>query len=488
MPGYVTESRKQVPVAMEVDVAVAGAGISGVFAAIAAGRMGAKTALIDRFGSVGGNIGPGMIWGGGLYNEAAYTLPGGMAGIPKEFIERLEEALGDRAHNNSNISNTASHVAVQMLNEAKVRLMLSAYAADPIMEKKQVRGLFVETPSGRVAVTAKVTVDATGEGTLAMRAGAPMIRRTPPSPTFAPIVRPWCLEFPKAYDDTGLYAVITGFDRAAFDGFSNPWPRTTEDHQKNPALSDADKRWVKESAYWRWPASWIPAARKAWESGEFRAIYMYTPTIRLTGYPKVEAYGNETGSIRVEAHGLIFHDDWQQMTMLESALREHVFALLDFMRKNVPGMEKAYVVTIAPFLGTRGGPHIDAEHTLTVEESIAGARFDDVVFVNIHEGVHGGAKEGYDVPYRALLPKGIDGLIVVGRGAGYIRRGHDPSGIRARPSMMILGQCAGTAAALAARGKVTPKTLDVKKLQKALVKRGIVLGDRERLKALGLAR
>ena len=108
------------------------------------------------------------------------------------------------------------------------------------------------------------------------------------------------------------------------------------------------------------------------------------------------------------------------------------------------------------------------------------------MYVNIHESLHGGAKEGFDVPYRMLLPRGLDGLLVTGRGAGYQRRGHDPSGMWARPSMMVLGQTTGTAAGLCVRRNESPRNLDVTEFQRFLVEQGLYLGDEARLKALGI--
>jgi len=155
-------------------------------------------------------------------------------------------------------------------------------------------------------------------------------------------------------------------------------------------------------------------------------------------------------------------------------------------RDNVPGFERAYLYSMVPFLGARGGPCIRGVHTLTPEESIRGARFDDVMYVNIHEALHGGAPAGFDVPYRILVPEKVDGLLVTGRGAAYIRRGHDPSGMRCRPTMLLLGQATGLAAALAARAGLQPRHLAPRRLQRALLREGFFLGDLPRLKALKL--
>jgi len=136
----------------------------------------------------------------------------------------------------------------------------------------------------------------------------------------------------------------------------------------------------------------------------------------------------------------------------------------------------------------RGGPCIEGEHVITVEVKRDGQKFDDVIYRNVHMyWARKAGKSGFDVPYRCLIPKGIDGLLVAGRGASFIRRGHDPSAMRARVSMMIMGEAVGTAAAMAAEKGVVPRDINVKELQKKLMKSGILLGPEERLKELGLS-
>ena len=184
---YVTEPEKRIPVLYDVDVVVAGGSVSGVFAAIASARMGAKTVLVERFGSVGGNMGPGMIVGGSLgcgrphpkTHHQAGVYPGFM-GIPKEFIERHASLGGGcvppySSCNYLRDSNIASYTAMKMLEESGTILVLSAFASDPIMSGDTVSGLFVENKSGRQAVKAKVVIDATGDADVARRAGAPIL-------------------------------------------------------------------------------------------------------------------------------------------------------------------------------------------------------------------------------------------------------------------------------------------------------------------------
>lgn len=181
------EEEKQVPVAGKWDVIVAGAVVSGVFAAIASARKGVRTLLIDRFGSPGGNIGPGLIAGGSL---SGWPIPhiyrGPFFGIPREFIQRHSELGGGSVppYKKSHYlrdSNIAIHVLFEMLEEGGVDLLLSTSACDPVMEGKRLRGIFVENKSGRSAAMAEVIIDATGEADILRRAGGQgFARKTPP--------------------------------------------------------------------------------------------------------------------------------------------------------------------------------------------------------------------------------------------------------------------------------------------------------------------
>jgi hypothetical protein len=124
---------------------------------------------------------------------------------------------------------------------------------------------------------------------------------------------------------------------------------------------------------------------------------------------------------------------------------------------------------------------------------LAGARHSDVVLRSIwearriadHKSATPATREGYDLPYRMMLPKGLDNLLVVGRGSAYVRRGHDPA-TRARVTQFHLGQVAGMAAALAVRAGTSVRALDIKTLQRDLLRQGFFLGNEARLRELGL--
>lgn len=475
---YVVEPQKRVPVAYDVDVAVVGAGIGGLFAALSAGKQGAKTLLIDRLAALGGNIGPAMIVAGGLYNEADGTLVGGLSGVPKEFIDLVEEMRTAGPNNYADETSLVSYLGAKLAEKWGVELLLTVWAGDPIMENNEVKGLFVEGKSGRVAVKAKVVVDATADVDLARRAGAPVIMASPPDPAHGPLVRERGAGEPyRIWNDTALFYMVAGVDFAAYDAFA----------ATRVPLTDEDRSWVRDRNAGRFPQPLLPILRKAWEDESFRHIRDLEPTVHSES-TAIQQFDGHVGATRLNVRGEIRREDMKQVSKIEIAARVHAQETLHFYRQHVPGFEKSYMLFMVPYFGARGGPCIDGERTVTAMEAYEGKKFHDVMFRNIHEGqaMHGGEKSGHDAPYRMIQPKNIDGLLVTGRGAAYIRRGHDPTGMRARPSIMALGEATGVAAALSTKLGVSPKSLDVTVLQKELLRQGAYLGDETRLIELGI--
>ena len=175
------------------------------------------------------------------------------------------------------------------------------------------------------------------------------------------------------------------------------------------------------------------------------------------------------------------------MSKLEAKLRMSTFEFAHFYKQYVPGFENSYLQQIAPFLGARGGPCIDGEYTLTMDDCRAARRFDDVVYLYgefraLRHTCEQGECRWTDMPYRVMLPKKIDGLIAVGRSAS----GKPDTLLRNRMAVKHMGQAGGTAAALSTEKNITPKELDVKDLQRALLDSGFYLGKLSRLKELGL--
>jgi len=159
--------------------------------------------------------------------------------------------------------------------------------------------------------------------------------------------------------------------------------------------------------------------------------------------------------------------------------------LFDFFRKRVPGFENSRIAATATQIGIRESRRIVGEYTLTRDDVLQGKHFDDAVArsaypIDIHNPSGTGtqthrlrAGESYEIPYRCLVPEKVDRLLVAGR---CISTTHEAlASTRLTPTVMTLGQAAGTAAALAREEKVRVRDVDAAKLRAALITDGVVL-------------
>lgn len=191
-----------------------------------------------------------------------------------------------------------------------------------------------------------------------------------------------------------------------------------------------------------------------------------------------QLYVNATRTVGVD--GTLAED----LSMAEVSERRHVHDLVATLRKNVPGMEKCYLLYTAP-VGIRESRNIIGDYLLEKEDVLGARQFEDSVVrgaypIDIHDP-HGGRtqfqfiKDGgsYSIPYRCFLPKGVDNLLVAGR---CLSASHEAMGTaRIMGAVMGQGQAVGTAAAMAAKAGVLPREIDVPALQKALVDAGALI-------------
>jgi hypothetical protein len=289
------------------------------------------------------------------------------------------------------------YVVLKLCVESGVDLMLHTWCCDAIVDEEQtLRGVIVENKSGRQALLAEVVVDASGDGDVAARAGAPFWQ------TVAD-------EAPRL-NDALMYRVEYGATRP-----------------EQPYRCDFGTNAVV----------WGPGADP------------------------------------------IDGTDADALSRAEVAARLRVYE--DFAEKQAqePGLADARVVETPPLLGIRQTRFIEGEYKLTAEDAIEGRRFDDVVAISscaiIH---HYGYRrylehEGYDIPYRCLVPKLVDNLLIAGRCISSEQQPYESH--RAMIPMIATGEAAGTAAALSAREGVRPRELDVFLLQEALLAQGAEL-------------
>jgi hypothetical protein len=174
------------------------------------------------------------------------------------------------------------------------------------------------------------------------------------------------------------------------------------------------------------------------------------------------------------------------MTRGEIDGRRQALAAFEFLR-TVPGFEKAYIVDLPPQLGIRETRRVVGGYQLSGEDVLGCASFEDSIGVNgwpMEVHVAGDVvfkfppipeSRGYnELPYRMLVPEGIDNLLVAGRCASMTHEGQ--SAARVSGACFAMGEAAGTAAALALSGNTLPRNIEVPRLQKALTRQGAFIG------------
>ncbi|RPJ42742.1 MAG: FAD-dependent oxidoreductase, partial [Chloroflexi bacterium] len=175
----------------------------------------------------------------------------------------------------------------------------------------------------------------------------------------------------------------------------------------------------------------------------------------------------------------IVGNDADQLAAAEVEARLSVYA--DFARKQAehPELADAVLLETPPLLGVRQTRFVEGEYKLTAEDAIQGRRFEDVVAISscpiiAYYGYRRYLEhEGYDIPYRCLVPQKVENLLVAGRCISSEQQPYESH--RAMAPIMAIGQAAGTAAALACRQKVSPRKLDVGLLQQTLAHQGAEL-------------
>jgi hypothetical protein len=470
----------------EYDVVIAGGGTSGVAAAIASARTGANTLLVERLGALGGQFNisgpPGFAYAH-MFNQAGEQIIGGI-------IDETHKRLLNQGHALPQIrpdfrgSYSFAYVdpdwwglmIFEMMTENKVNLLLHSLAVDVLKEGEAIRGLIVENTSGRQLILSKVLIDCTGEGDIAVRAGAPS-EKLPREK-----LQPHTITFNADGVD---WDTVLNFIK------DNPNEFTMFDLRLNRL------GWTREQMIER-----IRRVEDITEIGEI----MGWITIRDKGIAKGEWHGfsgigffltpREGGKIQA----LFQHSsqvpncdptDVRDLTNGEIECRRQITMAWKFIRKNVPGFENAYITRICPELRIRESRRIMGDYYLTSEDVAEARKFKDVIgksgmaagghhvattdTIVRGEGVISMPKDGgsHDIPYRCLVPKNIENMLIAGKHISTDRDAYH----RFLQQTMVTGQAAGVAAALCARKGVTPRQLekDVSELQKILVKQGAIL-------------
>jgi hypothetical protein len=168
--------------------------------------------------------------------------------------------------------------------------------------------------------------------------------------------------------------------------------------------------------------------------------------------------------------------DVEALTIAETTLRQQMLEVAEIFRRNFAGCELAYPAGPAPAVGQRRGRAIRCHYELSEQDCIQGKRFDDQVglfsFID-RPGYLVKDAGGYGIPYRALVPVGLDNVLIAGRMMSVDWIAH--SSTRNTVACLIGGQGAGTGAALAARNHVANSEVDIEELQTTLRQAGVLL-------------
>lgn len=455
-PGYtVYEPAREIPIRGEYDVIVCGGGLGGTAAALAAARGGAKTLLIERNSFLGGVATAGMCCS--IFN--CYYTGGeprrlGTSGIAVEVADALAEATGygQKWHDHKGhiiYDIERGKLVLQKLVEASgAEMLLQTWVADAIVEGDTLRGVIVEFKSGREALRAKVVVDATGDADIAARAGAPLHTR-----------------------ERGVHSLCFRLGNVDVDAFVDYFRQNPDQF---PEYMDVD--WSLDEALAQYDdcgtflfphggGMQMDAFRRARASGELPSAIGVQDT---TDACQMHAL-RQTGVVHVITGFAHFNGlDAQRISRSVLDGRRMAFTVSEVYRKHIPGFAHAYIAGTAANLGVRTSRYLDGDLVLTAEMMRGGTRQPDAVgravgWENIvkHQGPNAwGAQvcyaDAFDLPYRCLLPKRIDGLVM---GAGRSVSAENPSLLRVMAHTMVAGQAAGAAAAVAARADRAPHDL-----------------------------
>ena len=447
----------------EYDVIVCGAGMAGLGAALAAGNRGARTLLLEAQGALGG-INHFCLWMPlGAWNRPKDLLKEGedpsRGGVHRLFEQKVLE-LGPDAYDPRRRAVHPDYLRVaafQLLEEAGCHYRLYSPVTGVVKEGARVKGVVVTGKEGPKTFRAKVVVDATGDGDVAFFAGARFNKGRAEDGMLMPVTLTFVLG---NVDLPRLHAYKPGMHEKPKDWFKSSAKDITERYMKNPGSNTPE-----DDAF-------NAILRQARAEGYATAMwYAFTGTT-IPGVATVNNGG-------LWAVGCVDGTRSADLTLAERAGAQIAVDFVKIARKwEIPGLAQCYLQRIGSAIAVRETRCIIGDHVITVEDLLEGRFFEDSVARAYERGVdtvyyHSPAKGLVGIPYRALLPKGIEGLLVAGR---CISCTHDSlGGVRGMGSVMSIGQGAGVAAALAAKADTTPRKIGAQQILSVLTEMGVRL-------------
>jgi len=442
---------------LDCDVLVVGGGLTGVVAGTAAARNGAKTILIEAKPFIGGVAASGYC----LHSFISKNGRQVVFGLAQEIVTRLIEMggavghvpYGGFVHSVTPVDGEMFRfLANQMLDEAGVKTLVGVVAVGTEIKDSKINGVRVATKSGIITIHAKQYIDASGDGDLAALSGA---------------------SFSKGDAKTGKMQPVSMIIRAF----------ATDNKKIAETLSITKPAMARRRDY--------PDPIPVYFNGDFG---QWNDVIR------------EQGIFPNENHKVFFNTVWHnhinvntsavvgidgtsstELSKATTDLTKQIYRISKFLREYVPGFKDAYFAP-ASFAQVRETRRIGGLYEITDEDAIQGKKFTDTIGqvcfpVDIHHPDTGqanfydiGGDGAFDIPFRALIPKGFENMIVAGRCISTTQ--YAQGSTRNNAPCMVTGEAAGVAASIAAKQNCSMPELDIKQLQKTLLQKGVFLGDK----------
>ncbi len=431
----VTEQSRQTPVVAETDVLVVGGGPAGQAAAVAAARAGAEVTLLERYGYLGGLASGGMVL---VLDDMCAEREVSVGGLALEIVERMRRIgacvappMEDCFRNEPEVRDRWVRWGFEELYaRRKPKPIVYAASFDPEGWKQVSQEMVLEAGVQlrfHSWFSSALVEDGAVRGVIAeTKAGRQAVR--------ARVV----------IDATGDGDV---FGSAGAPGVHGSYIMTLV-HRLADVDTAAALRFEREDPE---AAHRLDGEVKRMLGGAWDMWWMLTP---------------RPGVVWCNCPHIPGHDGLrpEDLTHIEIESRRRFMTVIDFVRAHCPGFERAYILDAAPQVGVRQTRLLEGEYVVTKEDVIERRTFPDVV----------ARGRDYFTPYRSLVPKHVEGLLVAGRCYSATSEAQRIS--REIPPVMVMGEAAGTAAALSLEAGVAPRRVDVPTLQKRLIAQGVNLG------------
>lgn len=430
----IREPAKDVRVAGSYDVIVCGGGPSGLIAAVAAARNGAKTLLIERYGFVGGMSTSALVT---PISEFRHFGKQHIGGIPFELLKKAADLDGANValeSGNFPVNDEILKLAAQrLLIESGVTLLYHSWFSNCVMEGGRITHIIVQNKSGRVAYEARVFVDCTGDADLVRSAGFPTVK--------GDVLQPATLWFQLGGVDTDALDYLF---RDAVDGML---PVSAVIRNRLLELNKQNE---------------IPIFGGPWINKFFH-----------DGMVSINLLREATDASNPE---------W--FTRTECSLRENLHLMIDVLRREFPEFRNCWLAKSGVQTGVRETYHIVGLYQLQKDDILVPKAFPDTIAKGAHViDIHSSSsneqdnlvvpRQEYNVPFRCLVPQGSINLVTAGRclsadGPGF-------GSVRVMATCMAMGQGAGTAAALSVSHGYSMSEMNFQLLRETLIAQGAVV-------------